>query len=913
MIYVDECSGSMWIFWNSAWRPITSQGGPQGPAGPQGPCGPRGGCGPPGPHGPCGPHGPPGQCGHTGPTGPCAQFTIQQIEYLGGPIMPPSLPFNSGDTMNLYSNSIEIDLTPGSVNLGLETQTMDHGNGPPTFDGNFPTDYYLDTSSGILYQWNTGWGQVYTFGSGGGCGPCATGPTGPTGPRSVTAGSGTPPVGPFGDVYYDYTNRIWQYSNGATWVVIPPNRVGTTDPPVGVYQIGDIYYNQNSGIVWFYTNTGWSSINGSGYIGVGNPNTVLPPPTTTPKAGDSYYDQITELAWYYDGSQWSRVQCSFAGSGSPISSPPTNNPLLGDVYHDTNNNSEWYYNGSSWRLSTTTTISTSNPTNPFPNVGDTHFNTVSQSLWVYDGSSWSNATTGSTSSHPFDVVSSPNYFRPSIGFPNVTGNEGLVLGSQEIDSISPGTSVFIYDNRYNWLGMGSYNTNWTTRGAHSTVFGVNTWVHSDNSLVSGSNTRIEDDGIYNSNNSVAIGEDCLIKGSQSSVCMGSNNVITQSAYSTVFGSLNNINSGSIYSLISGYQNNLSTTGLSGGGTSILGTGNTVVISNGSNFVGGRDNSCTLENSYVIGIQNTGNMTQCIVLGENNTVNNSLKYTFGHSNTVTGTGMGFAIGARNTNISYDSMVIGFDGNNNHNGSIVITTTSTQSPSIGNDAIVMGGYQILLHTDYTSPGDRTPNGGIFLQGSGTVVMTDNSVPTYPTPSSHTMLTYFENVKLFVREDPLITNPSHGTGLHFTTGGKALMQDSISPAMSMPFDNNTLTMRYTGTNAYTFYSNSGLTSGAILSGGSSSWASVCDENVKENKEIYHINDILDRVKKLDLYTYNYIGNDPSVISSGPMAQQWHSLFELSGKNQKHIESLHMDTIQLMAIKEIITRLEKIENSTS
>lgn len=866
MIYVDECSGSMWIFWNSAWRSICSQGGPQGPAGPQGPCGSCGPVGPCGPQGPCGQQGPCGICGPTGPTGPATQFYIQQTEGPDGPIVEPTLPVTDGDSINIYSNSIGIDLSAGSVNLGLETQTMDHGNGLPPPVGNFESDYYLDTSTGILYQWNgSGWISVYVFNSGN-CNGCSTGPTGPTGPLSVSAGNGPIPVGPIGTVYYDYANMIWQYSNGVSWIVIPPNLVGTGDPPLGVHQVGDLYFDQLSGVISIYTSSGWSTVNGSSFVGIGVPNPVST--TTTPKAGDIYFDQITGSEWYYDGSGWVRVQSSFAGNGVPTIISPTISPIIGDIYHDINSDTEWYYDGTTWKLSKTTTVSLTNPSTPYPTVGDTHYNMSTQTFWVYDGSVWTDIAASISLLHPFEVVTSPNYFKINLSYTGVTGNEGLVLGASDIDIISPSTSVFIYDSRYNWLGVGSYSPNWTTRGIHSVVFGDLNWVHSNNSIVSGYNTRIEDDGIYNSNNSITVGDNCIIKGCESSAVFGSNNSINQSSYTSSFGFLNTINSGSTYSFVSGSQNILSSTGISDG-TTILGMSNTVIISGGCNAVIGKENNCTLQNSFVMGIQNVGDMSQSIILGENNSITNPFKYVLGYSNNLTGNGLGVAIGdtnnitgtqsysfgSRNTITSDDSVTIGFDANNIHNGSIVITTTSTQSPSIDLNSIVVGGSKILLHTDYLP--DRTPIGGIYLENGGIAIMADDSVASYP------------------------------------------------PAPN----SSSLTMRYTGPTAYTFYTNTSLTSGVLLTSGSGAWSSVSDENVKENKQPYHMADVLDRVKRLELYTYNYIGNDPSIVSAGPMAQQWNSLFELSGKNEKYIESLHMDTIQLMAIKEIITRLEKIE----
>lgn len=86
---------------------------------------------------------------------------------------------------------------------------------------------------------------------------------------------------------------------------------------------------------------------------------------------------------------------------------------------------------------------------------------------------------------------------------------------------------------------------------------------------------------------------------------------------------------------------------------------------------------------------------------------------------------------------------------------------------------------------------------------------------------------------------------------------------------------TTRYSG--GYALFSSSGAvpTTGVILAPGSSSWASVCDRNKKENLVLLNSSDIMDRISQLPLYKYNYIGNPSQCKNMGPMAQDWHDLF--------------------------------------
>jgi len=74
---------------------------------------------------------------------------------------------------------------------------------------------------------------------------------------------------------------------------------------------------------------------------------------------------------------------------------------------------------------------------------------------------------------------------------------------------------------------------------------------------------------------------------------------------------------------------------------------------------------------------------------------------------------------------------------------------------------------------------------------------------------------------------------------------------------------------------YSNDKATTGVSLHKGSSSWASISDINKKENLIEVDCTDILENVKLLPIYKYNYIGNPKEQRNIGPVAQDWHKLF--------------------------------------
>lgn len=73
--------------------------------------------------------------------------------------------------------------------------------------------------------------------------------------------------------------------------------------------------------------------------------------------------------------------------------------------------------------------------------------------------------------------------------------------------------------------------------------------------------------------------------------------------------------------------------------------------------------------------------------------------------------------------------------------------------------------------------------------------------------------------------------------------------------------------------FYSDDSATVGVELASGAGSWASVSDMNKKENLVVVDYNEIMDKVDKLNVYSYNYKGNPSAQRCYGTVAQEWHN----------------------------------------
>jgi hypothetical protein len=104
--------------------------------------------------------------------------------------------------------------------------------------------------------------------------------------------------------------------------------------------------------------------------------------------------------------------------------------------------------------------------------------------------------------------------------------------------------------------------------------------------------------------------------------------------------------------------------------------------------------------------------------------------------------------------------------------------------------------------------------------------------------------------------------------------------------------------------------------VSGGSGTWNSVSDRNMKENFKAVNSRDILRKVLNLPITTWNYKTQDASVRHIGAMAQDFNAAFRV-GEDDKHISTIDPDGVALAAIQglneelkdELKTRDAKIE----
>lgn len=107
------------------------------------------------------------------------------------------------------------------------------------------------------------------------------------------------------------------------------------------------------------------------------------------------------------------------------------------------------------------------------------------------------------------------------------------------------------------------------------------------------------------------------------------------------------------------------------------------------------------------------------------------------------------------------------------------------------------------------------------------------------------------------------------------------------------------------YVLYSNSLLTSGVVLTPGSSSWASVSDRDMKENINKLNYDEVHQKLKEIDIYEFNYKGSNKKCY--GTMADEWNKNFNKD--SDKTINILDMVSVCIASIKKLSEKIERIE----
>jgi len=89
---------------------------------------------------------------------------------------------------------------------------------------------------------------------------------------------------------------------------------------------------------------------------------------------------------------------------------------------------------------------------------------------------------------------------------------------------------------------------------------------------------------------------------------------------------------------------------------------------------------------------------------------------------------------------------------------------------------------------------------------------------------------------------------------------------------------------------------------------WSDSSSRDVKENLVAVSDEEMLAKIKGIDLFMYNYVKEDDSVKNFGAMSEDWHEVFGL-GKDDKSIACIAPGMISLRGIQALLVKIEEQE----
>ena len=126
-----------------------------------------------------------------------------------------------------------------------------------------------------------------------------------------------------------------------------------------------------------------------------------------------------------------------------------------------------------------------------------------------------------------------------------------------------------------------------------------------------------------------------------------------------------------------------------------------------------------------------------------------------------------------------------------------------------------------------------------------------------------------------------------------------------------NNEFSTRFSG--GYRLFSDGDLTAGVTLAAGAGAWASVSDVNKKENFKDLNKQEVLAKIAELPVTEWNYIAQEDEVRHIGPMAQDFHEAFQLSGTDNRTITTSDIDGVNMVAIQALYERVLALEKQNA
>ena len=155
--------------------------------------------------------------------------------------------------------------------------------------------------------------------------------------------------------------------------------------------------------------------------------------------------------------------------------------------------------------------------------------------------------------------------------------------------------------------------------------------------------------------------------------------------------------------------------------------------------------------------------------------------------------------------------------------------------------------------------------------------------------------------------------GRNVNASGNGTIFIGDNSSASIQQASNDNRFAARFA--NGYRFFTTSDLSVGAKMDAGDNSWTITSDSTKKENFKLVDGEDVLNKISKFKLTSWNYKTQDPTQYRHyGPMAQDFYAAFGNDGigtiGNDTTIASADFDGINLIAIQALEKRTVQQED---
>jgi hypothetical protein len=261
-------------------------------------------------------------------------------------------------------------------------------------------------------------------------------------------------------------------------------------------------------------------------------------------------------------------------------------------------------------------------------------------------------------------------------------------------------------------------------------------------------------------------------------------------------------------------------------------------------------------------------------GQNTRASGAQSFAAGLATTASGA-QAFAVG--NNSTASGDRSLGFNGTASSTGAVAI---GSGAQATNDDALALGPSSIAGGLASIVIGPSIANGSF-----GVAIGLQNSA------SGNFSVAIGKNARTANRQGSIVLGD----------GCAGFSSDSVYPTA-----NNQFIAR--GCGGIKLYTNQNLSAGVEVAPGGGSWSSISDRNMKENFARLDGEDVLKRIRRVPVMTWNYKSQEASIRHIGPMAQDLFAAFDV-GESDRLINTIDIDGVNLAGVRALDERTSRQE----